>query len=208
MARRIGAVCRLCRREGVKLFLKGTRCDTAKCGVSRREYPPGMHSWKRGKFSEYGIQLREKQKLKRFYGLLEKQFRLNFAEAERGKGNTGEALLLLLERRLDNVIYILGFAPSRIGCRQLIVHGHVCVNGKRVNIPSCLVKPGNVVEPYKAETSKKLIKGFMEQSAERRLPAWLERSLDPPKGTVINYPAREDVSIPVQEQLVVEFCSK
>ena len=208
MGRRIGPVCRLCRREGMKLFLKGARCETAKCAVSRREYPPGMHSWKRGKFSTYGIQLREKQKLKRFYGLLEKQFQLTFAEANRGKGNTGEALLVLLERRLDNVIYILGFAPSRINCRQLIVHGHVVVNGRRVTIPSYLIKPGDIIEPYKAEKSKKAIRGSLEQSADRRMPAWLERSLDPPKGTVMNLPARDEITLPVQEQLVVEFCSK
>ena len=208
MARRIGPVCRLCRREGVKLFLKGTRCETAKCAVSRREYPPGMHSWKRGKFSEYGIQLREKQKLKRFYGMLEKQFKLNFAEAERGKGNTGEALLILLERRLDNVCYILGFAPSRVTCRQFIAHGHVSVNGHRVTIPSYLVKAGDVVEPYNSDKSKKLIKGFMEQSAERRMPDWLERSIEPPKGTIVGMPVRDNVSLPVQEQLIVEFCSK
>ncbi|HUS58054.1 MAG TPA: 30S ribosomal protein S4 [Planctomycetota bacterium] len=208
MARRTGAVCRLCRREGMKLFLKGTRCETAKCSVSRREYPPGMHSWKRGKFSEYGVQLREKQKLKRFYGLLEKQFKLNFAEAERGKGNTGEALLVLLERRLDNVCYILGFAPSRSTCRQFIVHGHVRVNGRRVDIPSFLVKPGDVIEPYNSDKSKALIKGLMEQSAERQMPPWLERSVDPPKGTVMSYPTRDNITLPVQEQLIVEFCSK
>ena len=208
MGRRLGPVCRLCRREGMKLFLKGMRCETAKCGVTRRDYPPGMHAWKRGKFSTYGIQLREKQKLKRFYGLLEKQFQLTFAEAERGKGNTGEALLVLLERRLDNVTYILGFAGSRSTCRQLIVHGHVTVNGRRVTIPSFLVKVGDIIDPYKSDTSKKTIKGNLEQSADRRMPAWLERSLDPPKGTVKNLPTRDEITLPVQEQLVVEFCSK
>jgi len=208
MGRHLGPVCRLCRREGMKLFLKGTRCDSAKCSVARREYPPGMHAWKRGKFSTYGIQLREKQKLKRFYGLGEKQFQLTFAEAERGKGNTGEALLVLLERRLDNVIYVLGFAPARPAARQFIAHGHVVVNGRRVTIPSCRVKPGDVIEPYSSDRSKKLIKGYLEQSADRRMPPWLERSVEPPKGTVMSFPTRDQITLPVQEQLVVEFCSK
>jgi len=208
MARHTGAVCRLCRREGMKLFLKGARCETAKCSVSRREYPPGVHSWRRGKFSEYGTQLREKQKLKRAYGLLEKQFRLYFAQAERKKGNTGENLLILLERRLDNVVYILGFALSRAQGRQLIAHGHVTVNGKRVDIPSYSVRPGDVIEPYDSEKSKQLIKGYLEQSEERQMPAWLERSRDPPRGAVVSMPTRDDVTLPVQEQLIVEFSSK
>jgi len=208
MARHTGSVCRLCRREGMKLFLKGARCETAKCAVSRREYPPGMHSWRRGKFSEYGTQLREKQKLKRAYGLFEKQFRLYFAEAERKTGNTGENLLILLERRLDNVVYILGFGLSRPQGRQLIAHGHIAVNGKRVDIPSYLVRTGDVVEPYDSEKSKQLIKGYLEQSEERQMPGWLERSIDPPRGTVVNMPARDDVTLPVQEQLIVEFSSK
>jgi len=192
----------------MKLFLKGARCETAKCSVSRREYPPGMHSWKRGKFSEYGIQLREKQKLRRYYGVLERQFRLYFAEAERGKGNTGEALLRLLERRLDNAVYILGFAMSRPQGRQLITHGHISVNGRRVNIPSYLLRQGDVIEPYNSEHSKKTIKGHLDQNQQRQMPQWLERSLDPPKGTVVNLPKREDVALPIQEQLIVEFSSK
>ena len=192
----------------MKLFLKGARCETAKCSVSRREYPPGRHSWRRGKFSAYGTQLREKQKLKRAYGLFEKQFRLYFAEAERKQGNTGENLLILLERRLDNVIYILGFALSRVQGRQLIVHGHITVNGRRVDIPSYLVTPGDVIEPYTLEKSKQLIKGYLEESEERQMPGWLERSTDPPKGSVVNMPTRDDVTLPVQEQLVVEFSSK
>jgi len=208
MARYTGAVCRLCRREGVKLFLKGARCDTAKCAISRREYPPGMHSWRRGKFSEFGTQLREKQKLKRAYGLLEKQFRLYFAEAERKKGNTGENLMVLLERRLDNVVYILGFASSRAQGRQLISHGHIAVNGRRVDIPSYQVKVGDTIEPYGSETSKKLIKAHAEENAEHPIPGWLERSIDPPKGSVVALPTFDDVTLPVQVQLVVEFCSK
>jgi len=192
----------------MKLFLKGARCETAKCSVSRREYPPGMHSWKRGKFSEYGIQLREKQKLRRYYGVLERQFRLYFAEAERGKGNTGEALLRLLERRLDNAVYILGFAMSRPQGRQLITHGHISVNGRRVNIPSYLLRQGDAIEPYNSEHSKKTIKGHLDQNQQRQMPQWLERSLDPPKGTVVNLPKREDVALPIQEQLIVEFSSK
>ena len=208
MGRHTGPVCRLCRREGMKLFLKGARCETAKCSVSRREYPPGMHSWRRGKFSAYGTQLREKQKLKRAYGLFEKQFRLYFAEAERKQGNTGENLLILLERRLDNVIYVLGFALSRAQGRQLIAHGHITVNGRRVDIPSYSVRPGDVIEPYASEKSKQLIRGYLEQSEERQMPGWLERSTDPPKGSVVNMPTRDDVTLPVQEQLVVEFSSK
>lgn len=208
MGRHTGPVCRLCRREGMKLFLKGARCETAKCSVSRREYPPGMHSWRRGKFSAYGTQLREKQKLKRAYGLFEKQFRLYFAEAERKQGNTGDNLLILLERRLDNVIYVLGFALSRAQGRQLIAHGHITVNGRRVDIPSYSVTPGDVIEPYASEKSKQLIRGYLEQSEERQMPGWLERSTDPPKGSVVNMPTRDDVTLPVQEQLVVEFSSK
>jgi len=192
----------------MKLFLKGARCETAKCSVSRREYPPGMHSWRRGKFSAYGTQLREKQKLKRAYGLFEKQFRLYFAEAERKQGNTGDNLLILLERRLDNVIYVLGFALSRAQGRQLIAHGHITVNGRRVDIPSYSVTPGDVIEPYASEKSKQLIRGYLEQSEERQMPGWLERSTDPPKGSVVNMPTRDDVTLPVQEQLVVEFSSK
>jgi len=208
MARHTGPVCRLCRREGMKLFLKGARCETAKCAISRREYPPGMHSWRRGKFSEYGTQLREKQKLKRAYGLLEKQFRLYFEEAERKKGNTGENLLVLLERRLDNVVYLLGFASSRAQGRQLITHGHLTVNGRRVDIPSYQLRIGDTIEPYNSENSKKHVKEHAEQSAERPMPGWLDRSVDPPKGTVVSLPSRDDISIPIQEQLVVEFCSK
>lgn len=208
MARYNGPVCRLCRREGTKLFLKGDRCETAKCGIARREYPPGMHSWRRGKFSEYGTQLREKQKLKRAYGLLEKQFRLYFAEAERTKGNTGENLLILLERRLDNVIYIVGFGSSRAQCRQLITHGHVAVNGRRLDIPSYSVKLGDVIEPYPSEKTRNLIKKYIEEGAERQMPPWLERSIDPPKGTVVSMPTRDDVTLPIQEQLIVEFASK
>lgn len=208
MARHTGPVCRLCRREGMKLFLKGARCETAKCAISRREYPPGMHSWRRGKFSEYGTQLREKQKLKRAYGLLEKQFRLYFEEAERKKGNTGENLLVLLERRLDNVVYLLGFASSRAQGRQLITHGHLTVNGRRVDIPSYQLRIGDTIEPYNSENSRKNVKEHAEQSAERPMPGWLDRSVDPPKGTVVSLPSRDDISIPIQEQLVVEFCSK
>jgi len=208
MARETGSVCRLCRREGMKLFLKGHKCETAKCPVSRREYPPGMHSWRRGKSSEYGVQLREKQKLKRYYGLFERQFQNYFQEAERKKGNTGEILLTLLERRLDNVVYALGFAPSRATCRQLINHGHIAVNGRRVDIASFSVKVGDVIEPYNSEQSKKTVSRFLEETGERNVPDWIERTTEPPKGTIVRLPAREDVTIPIQEQLIVEFCSK
>ena len=208
MARYIGPKCKLCRREGLKLFLKGTRCDTARCGLARREYPPGMHSWRRGKFSEYGVQLREKQKVKRAYGIYEAQFRNYFLKAERGKGNTGEDLLIALERRLDNVVFLAGMAPSRAAARQLATHGHVFVNGRRVDIPSYSVALHDAVRIEDKQRAHKLVAQSLEQTRGRERPTWIE--VDPAKQEihVVNLPTREDVSVPVHEQLIVEFCSK
>jgi len=208
LARHTGPKCKLCRREGVKLMLKGARCESAKCSFNHRDYPPGMHSWRRRKFSSYGLQLREKQKLKRYYGVLERQFRRYFAEAERQKGNTGENLLILLERRLDNVVCLLGLATSRAMARQFITHGHIEVNGRRITIPSHLVKPGDVIAPRQNERTAKLVAQAREVAKSRPIPAWLEVNPEPLQGRVLRMPAREDVSIDVREQLVVELCSK
>ena len=208
MARHLGPSCKLCRREGIKLFLKGTRCDTAKCAVGRRDYPPGQHAWRRRKMSDYGVGLREKQKVKRFYGLMEHQFRLYFAEAQRVKANTGEALLILLERRLDNVVTRLGFAPSRRQARQLVNHGHITVNGKKVDVPSYLVSAGEVIAAASKEKVQKIVRDNLDLTKDLGLPSWLERVTQPPQGQVLALPNRDEVSIPVQEQLIVEFCSK
>ncbi len=208
MGRDLGSKCKLCRREGMKLLLKGPRCETAKCAFSRRDYPPGMHPWRRGKFSAYGVQLREKQKVKRFFGILEAQFRRYFQEAERQKGNTGENLLVALERRLDNVVYHLGMAASRSQARQIITHGHIEVNGRRLTIPSHPVRPGDVVAPRPGEGTAKLAAAVHEAVKGRPTPKWLDRTEQPLQGRVLNLPSRDDVSIPVREQLIVELCSK
>jgi len=171
MARYTGPKCRLCRREGLKLFLRGTRCESAKCAVTRRETPPGMLSWRRGRLSEYGIQLREKQKVKRYYGVLERQFRRVFAEAVRQPGNTGERLLVLLERRLDNVVLRIGFAPSRAQARQFIVHGHITVNGRRVDRPSFMVKVGDEIGVRAPERSQKLVQEGLAASKGAMRPS-------------------------------------
>lgn len=209
MARYNTAVCRLCRREGVKLFLKGARCDTPKCAVERRESVPGMHSFRRGKMTDYGIHLREKQKVKKYYGVLESQFRRYFAEAERGKGNTGEALMVLLERRLDNIVHRLGFAHSRAQARQIIGHGHITVNGRRVDIPSYLVRAGDVIRVKNRPKSLQLVQGRVAEVV-RDLPDFLSRAADAqlPEGQVLRIPEAADVSIPIQTQLIVELCSK
>lgn len=207
MGNTTGPKCRLCRREGAKLFLKGDRCDGEKCALNSRDYPPGMHTWRRGGGSRYGRQLREKQKLKRFYGVWEKQFKQYFAEAERIKGNTGENMLILFERRLDNVLCLLGFATSRSEARQIATHGHILVNGKKVNIPSSLIKQGDIISVRKRPNSEKLIAGRLEMTKSRTVPQWLERT-DDMKGKILTLPAREDVSILVQEQMVAEFCSR
>jgi len=208
LARHTESVCRLCRRENLKLFLKGERCYTEKCAYDRRSYPPGQHGQARKKFSDYGTQLREKQKVKRMYGILENQFRNIFKEADRQKGITGETLLSLLERRLDNIIYRLGFANSRNEARQLVRHNHFLVNQSKVSIPSYLVKPGDVIELR--EKSKKVVRILeaVEGVARRGVPQWLELDKDQMKGSVKGLPAREDITIPIQEKLIVELFSK
>jgi len=208
LARHTESVCRLCRRENLKLFLKGERCYTEKCAYDRRSYPPGQHGQARKKFSDYGTQLREKQKVKRMYGILENQFRNIFKEADRQKGITGETLLSLLERRLDNIIYRLGFANSRNEARQLVRHNHFLVNQSKVNIPSYLVKPGDLIELR--EKSKKVVRILeaLEGVARRGVPQWLELDKDQMKGSVKGLPAREDITIPIQEKLIVELFSK
>ena len=208
MARHTESVCRLCRRENLKLFLKGERCYTEKCAYDRRSYPPGQHGQDRKKFSAYGTQLREKQKVKWMYGVLESQFRNIFREADRQKGITGETLLSLLERRLDNTIYRLGFTNSRSEARQLVRHNHFLVNHSKVNIPSYLVKPGDVIELR--EKSKKIVRILeaLEGVARRGVPQWLELDKEQMKGSVKGMPAREDITIPIQEKLIVELYSK
>lgn len=208
MARYIGSVCRLCRRENLKLFLKGDRCYSDKCAYDRRNYAPGQHGQRRSKLSDYGIQLREKQKVKRMYGLLEKQFHSYFKKAERQRGITGTSLLVLLERRLDNVVYRLGFANSRIQARLLARHGHFTVNGRKVNIPSYLVKVGDVIE---VKEKKRTISLFAEAlgAVERRgVTKWLELDKDNFRGEVKAFPTREELTMPIQEQLIVELYSK
>ena len=208
MARYTKTNCRLCRRENLKLFLKGERCYTEKCAYDRRNYPPGQHGQARKKFSDYGTQLREKQKVKRIYGILENQFRNIFKEADRQKGITGETLLALLERRLDNIVYRLGFANSRDEARQLVRHKHFLVNQSKVNIPSYLVKPGDVVELR--EKSKKVVRILeaLEGVARRGVPQWLELDKDQMKGSMKGLPSREDITLPIQEKLIVELYSK
>jgi small subunit ribosomal protein S4 len=192
----------------LKLFLKGERCYTEKCAIDRRSYAPGQHGQSRKKFSDYGAQLREKQKVKRLYGLLETQFRNTFKEADRQKGITGEVLLFLLERRLDNAVYRLGFANSRDEARQLVRHNHFAVNQSKVNIPSYLVKPGDVIEVR--EKSKKVVRiqEALEGVARRGVPQWLELDKDQMRGNVKSMPSREEITIPIQEKLIVELYSK
>jgi len=208
LARYTKSACRLCRRENLKLFLKGERCYTEKCAIDRRNYAPGQHGQNRRKFSDYGAQLREKQKVKRLYGLLEIQFRNTFKEADRQKGITGEVLLFLLERRLDNAVYRLGFANSRDEARQLVRHNHFAVNQSKVNIPSYLVKPGDVIEVR--EKSKKVVRiqEALEGVARRGVPQWLELDKDQMRGNVKSMPTREEITIPIQEKLIVELYSK
>ncbi len=207
MARYTGAVCRLCRREGLKLFLKGSRCFTDKCAIERRNYPPGQHGLGRSKQSPYGQQLREKQKAKRIYGLLEGQFRRYFARAEREKGITGENLLRFLERRLDNVVFRFGFAASRAEARQMVRHGHVHVNGRKVSLPSFLVKAGDQVQLRPSSTLQQRVADNLS-AGRGQVPQWLELSAADKRGTVRSLPLREDIQIPVQEQLIVELYSK
>jgi small subunit ribosomal protein S4 len=208
LARYTESVCRLCRREGMKLFLKGDRCFKDKCAIERRNYPPGQHGRRRSKLLGYGIQLREKQKVKRIYGLLERQFRLTFERAERRRGITGANLLEELERRLDNVVYSLGFAASRSQARQLVRHGHVTVNSKKVTIPSYRVTKGEVIAIKEKSRSNDQIKAAVETARARGVPAWLDLSPEAFSGTVVELPKREDIKLPIQEQLIVELYSK
>jgi small subunit ribosomal protein S4 len=211
MARTIDPVCRLCRREGIKLFLKGSRCDSPKCAIERRNQAPGMHWHRRGKPSEYGIRLREKQKLKRFYGILERQFRRYFSLASRSPENTGEVLLTIMERRLDNVVHRLGFAPNRAAARQLVTHGHVQLNGRACNIPSLLLKTGDTVTIKNRPHSLQLVKLHLQENPPP-VPDFLERlGNDPPEGRMSRLPTRGDVDPRIQdirEQLIIEVCSR
>ena len=209
MARYKDSVCRQCRRENLKLYLKGDRCYSDKCAFDRRSYPPGQHGERRGrKISDYGIQLREKQKVKRMYRLSEKQFHLFFERAERQRGVTGTNLLVLLERRIDNVVYRLGFANSRAQGRQFVLHNHFLVNGKKVNIPSFLVKEGDLIEVKEKSKKVAAITDAIEAVVRRGIPQWLELEKDKNKGVVNGFPVREDLTMPIQEQLIVELYSK
>jgi len=213
MARHLDSVCQLCRREGIKLYLKGSRCDSPKCAIERRDTPPGMHN-RRGKVSEYGTRLREKQKLKRFYGVFEQQFRRYFELASRSPENTGEVLLSIMERRLDNVVHRLGFAPSRAAARQLVAHGHVQVNGRLCTVPSALLKAGNTVTIKARPRTLQLVK-LNQQSHAQPIPDFLEiTSSEPPEGRLTRLPTRSDVDPrltkdrELQEQLIIEFAAR
>jgi len=205
MAKYNGPVCRLCRREGVKLYLKGERCYTGKCAIDRRGYAPGQHGQRKKKISEYGIRMREKQKAKRIYGLLENQFRKYFDMAERQQGVAGENFLRLLERRFDNVVFRLGFADSRQQARQFVRHNQFTVNGKKANIPSMLIKAGDVIE---VKEDAKAVREIVEANAAKGVPAWLEVDREAFKGRVVALPNREDIDVPVQESLIVEYYSR
>jgi len=212
VGRYIEPVCKLCRREALKLFLKGDRCFSVKCALEKRNYPPGEHGQQHGqrrtKLSEYGLQLREKQKMKRIYGIQETQFRTYFKMAERQKGVTGENLLRLLEQRLDNVVHRLGFGESRAQARVLVGHGHIRVNGRQLTIPSHLLRAGDVVEVVPKSRDRDVIKAALEGAKKRRVPSWLELDAANFKGTVLSLPSKEEMAIPVQEQLVVALYSK
>jgi len=208
MARYTGAVCRLCRREGTKLFLKGERCYTGKCGIERRAYAPGQHGQGRKKLSGYGLQMREKQKVRRYYGVLEGQFAKYYEMATKKAGVTGENLLSILESRLDNVIYRLGFGTSRPEARQLVLHGHFTVNGKRVNIPSYLVKPGEVIAIKEASKDSTKIKDVLEITASRAVPKWLDLDKNTLTAKVVAEAARDDIDLEIAEHLIVELYSK
>jgi small subunit ribosomal protein S4 len=208
MARYTGPLCRLCRREGEKLFLKGTRCHTEKCGVERRKYAPGQHGQSRGKLSDYGLQLREKQKVRRIYGIMERQFRLYFEKASRMKGVTGEVLLQLLERRLDASVFRMGFASNRREARQLVKHGHFLVNGRSSDIPSQLLKPGDVVEVKESSRNNAMITESLSIAEHRGIPDWIQFDSAALKGTFVRIPTRDEIQLPVQEQLIVELYSK
>ncbi|HUX02353.1 MAG: 30S ribosomal protein S4 [Phycisphaerae bacterium] len=210
MARYTGPVCRRCRRAGMKLYLKGVRCETAKCAIEKqwRNKPPGMHFWRRRRPTEYGVRLREKQKLRWYYGVLERQFRRFFAEAARGKGSTGERLLILMERRLDNVVYRLGFAPSRQASRQMVAHGHVRVNGRTANVSSLKVQVGDEIEIRDRRSSREMARAWTSEDEGRMVPPWLEADHEHFCGRVKALPARDEISFQVNENLIVEFCSR
>jgi small subunit ribosomal protein S4 len=208
LARYTGPVCRLCRVEGTKLYLKGDRCFTDKCAIERRNYAPGQHGQRRAKRSDYGLQLREKQKVKRMYGILERQFRGYFKKAERQRGITGENLLVLLERRLDNVVYRLGFCSSRAEARQFVCHGHFLVDGRRVNIPSFLVSKNQKIEVKEKSRKSKRIQESLQANERRGTPKWLSLEAESLSGIVLEMPRREDITDEIQEQLIVELYSK
>lgn len=208
MARYNDAVCRLCRRESMKLFLKGDRCFSPKCSVDRRTYPPGQHGQGRARFSDYGVQLREKQKVKRMYGLLEKQFARTMKRAARMKGRAGENLLLLLERRLDNVVFRMGFATSRAEARQLVKHGHFLLNGRKATIPSITIRSGAEIRVREKSRTVNRISGALDALESRSIPQWLDVDKDDFKGSVKTLPEREDITMPIQEQLIVELYSR
>ena len=208
MGRITGPVCRLCRRDGLKLFLKGSRCDTPKCAFERRPTPPGVIQKRRPKPTDYGLRLREKQKVKHYYGVLERQFRTYFARAVRGKGNTGESLMALLERRLDNIVHRLGFAASRAAARQMVMHGHITINGRRLDIPSYLVKPGDLVRVENRVKSLQLVHAAIAEN-RREVPDFLSRIEGAiPEARIDRLPGADDVSLPVQTNLIIELCSK
>ena len=210
MGRYLGPSCKYCRREGMKLMLKGIRCETAKCPVEKkqRNLAPGVHGWRRPRASEYAVRLREKQKVKRYYGLLERQFIQIFHRAERIKGNTGQTLLQLLERRLDNVVYKLNFASSRKAARQLIAHGHICVNGRKVDLSSYTIKVGDKITLKDSQKSAKKVKQQLESNPNFTTQDWLQLNREKPEASIVAMPTRDDVQIPVEEHLVVEFCSR
>ncbi len=208
MARYRGSVCRLCRREGIKLYLKGSRCETEKCAIEKRAYPPGQHGQGRSKFSEYGVQLREKQKVKRIYGVLEKPFRNYFFAADKKKGVTGENLLQNLELRFDNVIYRMGLAPPRNEARQLVRHKHFTVNGKKMDVPSYILRQGDIITPNPSKSKKKPVNEAIANIKNKTLPEWLAFDTDSKQGIIQGMPTREDVKLPIEEQLIVELYSR
>ena len=208
MARYTGSVCRLCRREGIKLYLKGERCYTDKCAIDRRAYAPGQHGQARKKVSEYGVQLREKQKARRVYGVLEKQFRSSSEEASRRAGITGETLLQILASRLDPVVYRWGFGASRPEARQIVKHGHILVNGKRVDIPSYITKPGDVISFGDKSLESPRVKELLEAAESKAVVTWLERDLNTKSARIVRVPARDEIDVPVAEQMIVELYSR
>ena len=208
MARYRDSLCRICRRQGVKLYLKGTKCDTAKCTFERRDFAPGQHGKRRTKLSEYALQLREKQKLRWFYGIMEKQFALYFQRASRKKGVTGDNLLQILEIRLDNVVYRLGFAAGRRTAHQLVQHGHIRVNGKKVNIASYLIKVGDVIDVKETKNSRKIVSENLELTNDRPIPEWIQLNKDALKAKILRLPERNDINVPVDEHMIVELYSK